>query len=149
MLDALGSVSERPKETVCKTVAEATMVQTHPGPLSVKALVRSRVLRPGPFFLSGLGRRNESVARNRQALEGRGGAAWRGGQDDPIRGAARQVTDDVEVLTGAAVEGPHDRAVEAGVPGQREGLEQPRPVERRKEDDRPVEGGGRQRSGVE
>src|SRR5437868_12930263 len=37
MLGRLGSVSERPKETVCKTVAEATMVRTHPGPLKANA----------------------------------------------------------------------------------------------------------------
>src|SRR5437763_16893487 len=36
MLGRRGSVSERPKETVCKTVAEATMVRTHPGPRAVK-----------------------------------------------------------------------------------------------------------------
>src|SRR5439155_21927200 len=36
MLEPLGSVSETPKEAVCKTAAEATMVRTHPGPLKVE-----------------------------------------------------------------------------------------------------------------
>jgi hypothetical protein len=57
MLERSGSVSERPKEAVCKTAAEATVVRTHPGPLICKALV----LGPGPLFFFGGTRRPASV----------------------------------------------------------------------------------------
>ena len=52
MLGRLGSVSERPKEAVCKTAAEATVVQTHPGPLA---------RRKGSFVISKL---SETIAND-------------------------------------------------------------------------------------
>src|ERR671922_2268680 len=72
MLGALGSVSEWPKEAVCKTAAEATVVRTHPGPLSVKALVR-RYLRPGPSSLRQIDR-EQPVVDDHQPLQLRWGA---------------------------------------------------------------------------
>src|SRR5687768_3914909 len=91
MLGALGSVSERPKEAVCKTAAEATVVRTHPGPLQVKAQIR-RNLRPGPSSLRQTDG-NEPAVDDRHRLEPGGGAPGGAGHD-PVGGPAGEAADD-------------------------------------------------------
>src|SRR5688572_22895930 len=114
MLGALGSVSERPKEAVCKTAAEATVVRTHPGPLLSKGPGQeaspARAFFIASFNASRSGR-DEPAVDDRKTLQP-GGGAERGAGQHPVGGAVGQAADDVEVLPGAPVDCPHDRAVE-------------------------------------